>query len=163
MFNKIILAGHLSKDIEIRYTQGGAAIANTGIASSRKYKGADGQPKEEVLFVDLTFYGRTAEVANQYLRKGSKVLIDGRLKLDQWTDGNGQKRSRHKVDVLTLTMLGDKDNRQTGTPPPKQSPVPPQQSPAPQPTHQPAATQQPHPPHTSPPFPDMELNDEIPF
>lgn len=67
MYNKIILQGNLSKDIEIRYSQGGSAIANTAIATTRKFKSQDGTQKEEVLFVDVTFFGRTAEIANQYL------------------------------------------------------------------------------------------------
>ncbi len=109
MYNKIILAGNLTRDIEIRYTQSGSAIGNTGIATSRKFKSATGEQKEEVLFVDLTFFGRTAEIANQYLRKGSKVLVDGRLKLDQWTAQDGSKRSKHSVTVESLQMLGSKD------------------------------------------------------
>lgn len=67
MYNKIILQGNLSKDIEIRYSQGGSAIANTAIATTRKFKAQDSTQKEEVLFVDVTFFGRTAEIANQYL------------------------------------------------------------------------------------------------
>jgi len=109
MYNKIILAGNLTRDIEVRYSQSGSAIANTAIATSRKYKTQSGEQKEEVLFVDLTFFGRTAEIANQYLRKGSKVLVDGRLKLDQWTAQDGQKRSKHSVTVENLQMLGSKD------------------------------------------------------
>ncbi len=109
MYNKIILAGNLTRDIEIRYTQSGSAIGNTGIATSRKFKSATGEQKEEVLFVDLTFFGRTAEIANQYLRKGSKVLVDGRLKLDQWTAQDGSKRSKHSITVENLQMLGSKD------------------------------------------------------
>jgi len=109
MYNKIILAGNLTRDIEIKYTQSGSAIGNTAIATSRKFKSATGEQKEEVLFVDLTFFGRTAEIANQYLRKGSKVLVDGRLKLDQWTAQDGSKRSRHSVTVENLQMLGSKD------------------------------------------------------
>ena len=109
MYNKIILAGNLTRDIEIRYTQSGSAIGNTGIATSRKFKSATGEQKEEVLFVDLTFFGRTAEIANQYLRKGSKVLVDGRLKLDQWTAQDGSKRSKHSITVESLQMLGSKD------------------------------------------------------
>lgn len=109
MYNKIILAGNLTRDIEIKYTQGGSAIGNTAIATSRKFKSATGEQKEEVLFIDLTFFGRTAEIANQYLRKGSKVLVDGRLKLDQWTAQDGSKRSRHSVTVENLQMLGGKD------------------------------------------------------
>lgn len=109
MYNKIILAGNLTRDIEIKYTQSGSAIGNTAIATSRKFKSATGEQKEEVLFIDLTFFGRTAEIANQYLKKGSKVLVDGRLKLDQWTAQDGSKRSRHSVTVENLQMLGSKD------------------------------------------------------
>jgi len=106
MYNKIILAGNLTRDIEIRYTQGGAAVGSTAIATTRKFKSQTGEQKEEVLFVDITFFGRTAEIANQYLRKGSKILVDGRLKLDQWTAQDGGKRSKHSVTVENLTMLG---------------------------------------------------------
>ncbi|MEA1880150.1 MAG: single-stranded DNA-binding protein [Campylobacterota bacterium] len=114
MYNKIILAGNLTRDIEIKYTQSGAAIGNTAIATSRKFKSQAGEQKEEVLFVDITFFGRTAEVANQYLRKGSKVLVDGRLKLDQWTAQDGSKRSKHSVTVENMTMLGGRDEAQSG-------------------------------------------------
>jgi single-strand DNA-binding protein len=110
MYNKIILAGNLARDIELKYTQSGSAIGNTAIATSRKFKSATGEQKEEVLFVDITFFGRTAEIANQYLRKGSKVLVDGRLKLDQWTAKDGTKRSKHSVTVESLQMLGTKDD-----------------------------------------------------
>lgn len=109
MYNKIILAGNLTRDIEVRYTQSGSAIGNTAIATSRKFKSQTGEQKEEVLFVDITFFGRTAEIANQYLRKGSKVLVDGRLKLDQWTAQDGSKRSKHSVTVENLQMLGSRD------------------------------------------------------
>ena len=108
MYNKVILQGNLTRNIEIRYTQGGSAIANTAIATSRKYKTATGEQKEEILFVDLSFFGRSAEIANQYLHKGSKLLIDGRLKLDQWTDKDGNKKSKHSVSVESMQMLDGK-------------------------------------------------------
>ncbi len=114
MYNKIILAGNLTRDIEVRYTQSGAAIGNTAIATTRKFKSQAGEQKEEVLFVDITFFGRTAEVANQYLRKGSKILVDGRLKLDQWTAQDGSKRSKHSVTVESMTMLGSKGDNEAG-------------------------------------------------
>ncbi len=117
-YNKIILAGNLTRDIEIRYTQGGSAIGNTAIATTRKFKGADGSKKEEVLFVDITFFGRSAEIANQFLRKGSKILVDGRLKLDQWTTQDGNKRSKHSVVVENMTMLGNKEDGQAQQPAP---------------------------------------------
>lgn len=106
-YNKIILVGFLSRDIELRYTQGGMAIANTGLATSRKFT-VNGEKKEEVCFVDITFFSRSAEVANQYLRKGSKILVEGRLNFDQWLDQNGQKRSKHSVVVETMQMLDTK-------------------------------------------------------
>ncbi|MEA3418268.1 MAG: single-stranded DNA-binding protein [Campylobacterota bacterium] len=114
MYNKIILMGNLTRDIEIRYSQGGSAIGNTGIATNRKWKSQTGEQKEEVMFVDLTFFGRTAEIANQYLRKGSKVLVDGRLSLDQWTAQDGTKRSKHAVIVENLQMLPKSDNPAEG-------------------------------------------------
>jgi len=110
MYNKIILAGNLTRDIEVRYTQTGTAIGNTAIATTRKFKSQTGEQKEETLFIDITFFGRTAEVANQYLRKGSKILVDGRLKLDQWTAQDGSKRSKHSVVVESMTMLGNRDD-----------------------------------------------------
>ena len=117
MFNKVILAGNLTRDIELRNTPNGLAVANTGIACNRKFKSQTGESKEEVLFLDITFFGRTAEIANQYLKRGSKVLVDGRLKLDQWTDQNGQKRSKHSLVVETMKMLGGREE-ETYTQPP---------------------------------------------
>ena len=111
MFNKIILVGNLTRDIDIKYSQGGMAIAKTAIATSRKFKSNTGEQKEEVCFVDITFFGRSAEVANQYLNKGSKILVEGRLVFDQWTDQNGQKRSKHSVTVDVMQMLGSKGDR----------------------------------------------------
>jgi len=109
MYNKVILAGNLTRDVEVRYTPSGTAIGSTGLAVNRKFKAATGEQKEETMFIDITFFGRTAEIANQYLRKGSKVLVDGRLKLDQWTAQDGSKRSKHTVTVENLQMLGSRD------------------------------------------------------
>lgn len=113
-YNKTIIEGHLTRDIEMKYTQAGSAIANTAIAVSRKFKTTAGEQKEEVLFVDIAFFGRTAEVANQFLRRGSHVLVDGRLKLDQWTAQDGSKRSKHSITVENMTMLGNKDDAAAG-------------------------------------------------
>ena len=110
MFNKVILVGNLTREIDMRYAQSGTAIANAGIATNRKFKAQDGTQKEEICFVDITFFGRPAEVANQYLKRGSKVLVEGRLKLDQWQDQSGAKRSKHSVTVETMQMLGNKDS-----------------------------------------------------
>ena len=138
MYNKVIVAGNLTRDVEIRYTQGGSAIGSTGIASTRKFKSATGEQKEEVLFVDLTFFGRSAEIANQYLKKGSKILVDGRLKLDQWVAQDGTKRSKHGITVENMQMLDSKpqgDSQQQ----PQQQAYPQQNQPNPsyaQPTQQ---------------------------
>jgi len=115
MFNKVVLVGNLTRDIELRYSQAGLGIAKTAIATSRKFT-SNGEKKEEVMFVDITFFGRSAEVANQYLRKGSKILVEGRLQFDQWTDQNGGKRSKHSVAVETMQMLDSKgDNQNSGS------------------------------------------------
>lgn len=111
MFNKIILVGNLTRDIELRYSQAGMGIAKTAIATSRKFT-ANGEKKEEVCFVDITFFGRSAEIANQYLRKGSKILVEGRLNFEQWTDQNGQNRSKHSVIVESMQMLDSKGGAQ---------------------------------------------------
>lgn len=108
MFNKIILVGNLTRDPELRYLPSGSAVCNTAIATNRRYKTQSGEQKEEVCFIDITLFGRTAEIANQYLTKGKKVLIEGRLKLEQWTDQNGNKRSKHTVTVDTMQMLDGK-------------------------------------------------------
>ena len=124
MFNKIILVGNLTRDIELRYAQsGGLAISKTAIATTRKFT-SNGEKKEEVCFVDITFFGRSAEVANQYLRKGSKILVEGRLNFEQWVDQNGQKRSKHSVTVETMQMLDSKgDNTQGGYNAPSNTPA----------------------------------------
>jgi single-strand DNA-binding protein len=108
MFNRVILVGNLTRDIELRYTPSGMAICTTGIATNHRFKKQDGSQSEEVMFVDITLFSRNAEIANQYLKKGSKVLIEGRLKLDTWTDQSGQKRSKHSITVDSLKMMDQK-------------------------------------------------------
>lgn len=108
MYNKIVLLGNLTRDVELRYSQNNTAISKTAIATSRKFTGNNGEKKEEVCFVDITMFGRTAEIANQYLRKGSKVIIEGRLMFDQWTDDKGEKHSKHSVVVETMNMIDTK-------------------------------------------------------
>ena len=111
MFNKIILVGNLTRDIEIRCNTSNLTIGSTGIATSKKFKNQRGEEKEEVMFIDITFFARTAEIANQYLKKGSKILVDGRLKLDQWTDASVQKRSKHSLVVESMKMLGGREEK----------------------------------------------------
>ena len=114
MFNKVVLVGNLTRDIELRYSQNGSAIAKSAIATSRKFT-VNGEKKEETCFIDITFFGRSGEVANQYLRKGSKILVEGRLQFEQWVDQqSGQKRSKHSVIVETMQMLDSRGEASQG-------------------------------------------------
>ena len=114
MFNKVILIGRLTRDVELRYTPSGTAVAKFGLASSRTYKdNITGENKEEVLFIDITVFGRSAEVANQYLSKGRQVLVEGRLVLDQWVDNTGQKRSKHSVVAERVQFMGSRNDNQS--------------------------------------------------
>jgi single-strand DNA-binding protein len=105
-FNKVILAGNLTRDPELRYTPAGKAIAKFGMAINRNWTTDTGEKKEEVTFVDIDSFGRQAEVISQYLKKGRPVLVEGRLKLDQWDDKQtGQKRSRLGVVLESFSFL----------------------------------------------------------
>ena len=115
MFNKVILVGNLTRDIELRYLQSNTAVGGSAIATTRKYKANNGEIAEETCFIDLQFWGKTAEIANQYLHKGSKILVEGRLKLDIWQDQNtGQNRQKHYIIVEAMKML-DSPNTQNNT------------------------------------------------
>ena len=109
MYNKVVLIGNLTKDIELKYLPSGSAVATSSVATSHKYKSASGEQKDEVCFLDFTIFGKTGEIANQYLKKGSKVLLEGRLKFEQWTAQDGSNRSRHILSVDTMKMLDSKD------------------------------------------------------
>jgi single-strand DNA-binding protein len=106
-FNKVILMGNLTRDPELRYTPKGTAIAKVGLAVNRVWTNEAGEKKEEVTFVDVDIFGRTAENVGQYMRKGRPMLVEGRLKLDQWDDKQtGQKRQRLGVVAETVQFLG---------------------------------------------------------
>jgi single-strand DNA-binding protein len=106
-FNKVVLVGNLTRDPELRYTPKGTAIAKIGLAINRVWTNEAGEKKEEVTFVDVDVFGRTAENVGQYMRKGRPILIEGRLKLDQWDDKQtGQKKSRLGVVAETVQFLG---------------------------------------------------------
>lgn len=114
-FNRVILLGNLTRDPDLRYTPSGTAVADVGLAVNERRKGQDGQWIEDVTFVDLTLFGRTAEVANEYLKKGSPALFEGRLKLDRWTDKNtGENRQRLKVIVERVQLLGTRGDAGAG-------------------------------------------------
>jgi single-strand DNA-binding protein len=146
--NKVFLIGNLTRDPEVRYTPKGTAVAEFGLAVNRVYTGEDGERKEEVTFVDITLWARVAEIAQQYLKKGSPVFIEGRLQLDTWDDKQtGQKRSRMRVVGESLQLLSTRplSTRDEAEAPRRSS------SPAPAPTKRPVD-------------PDLDTQpDDIPF
>ena len=116
-FNKVILAGNLTRDPELRYSPKGTAIARLGIACNRKWKSETGELKEEVTFVDVDAFGKQAETIGQYLKKGRPILIEGRLRYDTWEDKqSGQKKSKLGVVLESFQFL-DSGNRGEGEAP----------------------------------------------
>lgn len=105
-FNKVILLGNLTRDVELRHTQGGQALAKFGMAINRKFNTQSGESKEEVCFVDLTAWGKQAELLNQYVRKGSQLMIEGRLQYSTWESQEGGKRSKLEVVVENFQFVG---------------------------------------------------------
>ena len=115
-FNKVILVGNLTRDPELRYTPKGTAIAKFGLAVNRVWTSESGEKKEEVTFIDIDVFGRTAENVAQYMRKGSPMLVEGRLRLDQWDDKQtGQKRSKLGVVLEGFSFL-DSGRADSGAP-----------------------------------------------
>jgi single-strand DNA-binding protein len=105
-FNKVLLIGNLTRDPELRYTPKGTAVVDVGLAINRRYQ-VEGETKEEVVFVDITFWGRQAETINQYCKKGRPLFVEGRLQLDTWDDRqSGQKKSKLRVVGENFQFLG---------------------------------------------------------
>src|SRR4249920_3439226 len=119
-YNKVILVGNLTRDPELRYTPKGMAIAKIGLAVNRNWTTESGEKKEEVTFVDVDAFGRQAETLAQYMKKGSPLLVEGRLRLDQWDDKKtGEKRSKLGVIVEGFQFLGGGNrNAEGGAAPP---------------------------------------------
>ena len=115
-FNKVILAGNLTRDPELRYTPSGTAIAKFGLALNRKWKDSQsGEMREEVTFVDVDAFGKQAELIGQYVKKGNPLLVEGRLKMDTWEDKQTQqKKSRLGVVMEGMTFLGTGGGRDGG-------------------------------------------------
>ena len=140
-FNRVILVGNITRDIDLRHTQSGLAVTELGLAVNDRRKNQSGEWIDETSFVDVTLWGRQAEVAGQYLSKGAPVLIEGRLKLDSW-EQEGQKRSKLRVVGERMQMLGGRSpgsrptqggggseysqsaNTQVGGPPPPDDDIP---------------------------------------
>lgn len=162
--NKVMLIGNVTRDPEIRYTPKGTALVELGLAVNRRYTAENGEKREEVTFVDVTMWGKTAELAEQYLKKGRPVYIEGRLQLDTWDDKQtGQKRSKIRVVCEEMQFLGSREGGGGGAP---------QQGGGdyeePRPTSRPAQqrppSQRPSAPPKPPADPDLDVEgDDIPF
>lgn len=155
-FNKVILAGNLTRDPELRYTPKGTAVARLGLAIKRTWKSETGENREDVTFVDVDAWGRQAEVIGQYLKKGRPVLIEGRLRLDTWEDKQtNQKRSRLGVVLESFQFLDSQRAGEPGAAPaPRPRPAAAAAAPAP------AVATEPEPP-SEPDGPPLE--DDVPF
>jgi len=143
--NKVFLMGNLTRDPELRYTGSGLAVANFGLAVNQRYTGKDGEQKEETCFVEITAFGRSAEVVAEYVSKGSPLFVEGRLKYDTWQSQDGQKRSKLYVIADRTQFLGGKRGAPAGEPPAAKE-----------------AENEPPPPEEPPPPPDVK-KDNIPF
>lgn len=158
--NKVMLIGNLTRDPEIRYTPKGQAVTDIGLAVNRIYSTESGEKREEVTFIDITLWGRTAEIVHQYCKKGRPLFVEGRLQLDTWDDKQtGQKRSKLKVIGDGIQLLGSRDSGGGGSDPGGSNqnyggPSPPASRPATPPTPSPAPD--------SPP-PDHDDEDQMPF
>lgn len=112
--NRVLLAGNLTRDPQVRFLANEQAVANFGIAVNRRFKAADGAQKEEVTFVDVEAWGRTAELVGQYLTKGRPCFIEGRLKLDSWEDKEGKKQSKLRVVAENVQFLDSRPRQGDG-------------------------------------------------
>lgn len=136
--NKVMLLGNITRDLEVRYTPKGTAVCDLGMAVNRIRTGDNGERIEEVTYVDVTLWGRQAELAGQYLSKGRSVFIEGRLQLDQWDDKQtGQKRSRLRVVGENMQFIGGQGgggSNQGGGEAPRQQSAPSEQQQSPPPS-----------------------------
>lgn len=104
-FNRVILAGNLTRDPQLSYTPSNTPVCEFGIATNRRFRDKDGNQRDEVCYVDLQAFGRTAETINQYFQKGRPILVEGRLRYRDWTNKEGQKRNKLDVLVETFTFI----------------------------------------------------------
>ena len=114
-YNKIILMGNLTRDPQLSYLPSQTPVVEFGLASTHKYRGSDGQMKEDTCFVDCRCYGKQAEVINKYCQKGSPLLIEGKLTFDRWEAQDGSKRSKHRIFVENFTFVGSRDAGDSAT------------------------------------------------
>jgi single-strand DNA-binding protein len=115
--NKVILIGNVTRDVEVKFTPKGTAVAGITLAVNRNYKTDSGEKREEVTFVDVELWGRVAEIAGEYVKKGNPLYVEGRLKQDSWEDkDSGQKRTKLKVVAENIQLLGARQGAAKSTP-----------------------------------------------
>jgi single-strand DNA-binding protein len=150
--NKVMLMGNLTRDPEIKYTPKGTAIADIGLAVNRNYTTESGEKREEVTFIDVTLWGRVAEIVGEYCKKGRPLFVEGRLQLDTWDDkATGQKRSKIKVVGENIQLLGSREGGAGGPPTGEPQSAPP-------------ARRAPSAPPRPPADPDLDVQaDDVPF
>ena len=112
--NKVILIGRLGKDPDMRYTPSGTAVANFSLATNSSFKDSDGNWQDKTEWHNIVTFGRTAEIAGEYLKKGKLVYIDGRLQTSSWEDQNGQKRYKTEVVASELQLIGSRGDSESG-------------------------------------------------
>jgi single-strand DNA-binding protein len=153
-FNQVTLLGNATRDPELRHMPNNQPVVTIGMATNRRFKDAQGQDREEVCFVDCTAFGKSAEILNQFVRKGRPLFIVGRLKYETWDDKQGQKRSRHTVVIEQFQLLGDR----------RDTPDADSQAPAPSQRTYGGQTRQQNPPPTNPVSEQPQFKeDDIPF
>jgi len=151
--NKVFLIGNLTRDPELRYTPSGMAVVDFGMAVNRRWKGQDGERRDEVCFVDVQAWGRQAELISEYCRKGRSLFVEGRLTYDSWEGKDGQRRSRLRVTVENFQFLGDSGGGQGGRAGRRRAER------AAEPAAQSGKTQD----GGEPPAADYQIDDDIPF
>ena len=156
--NRVFLVGNLTRDPEVRYTPSGTAVADLGVAVSDNYRNKAGEMVESVCFVDVEVWARQAETCAEYLSKGSPVLVEGRLKLDQWENQQGEKRSKLRVRADRVQFLSTRGSASEGGRPPAQPPVY-SDAPSPSAPQAPPASA----PQAPPPEPEVQDSDDVPF
>lgn len=156
-YNKVILVGNLTRDPQLSYLPSQTPVCEFGLAINHRWRGQDGEQREDTCFIDCRVYGKQAETFNQYMAKGRSVLIEGRLQLDRWESQDGQKRSKHRVFVQSFQFLGQGGQGRTA----------PQQGQSNQPTAPQAPHDDPGGGHDNPPpqqnEPAPPPGDDIPF
>jgi len=159
-YNRVLLMGNMTRDPQVRYTPNGAAVVEFGLAVNRRWRSSEGEDRDETCFVDITAFGRTAEVISEYKSKGDPIFIEGRLQQQSWQGQDGQKRTKHVVIAETCQFLYRRsDSDAAGSPPPQRRQAPPQSKPQPDATDAPAEPEFPNDGGAGDPL----AGDDIPF